>query len=345
MPRFLPPARQLATDAELLELPASWVALFQATSTPGQQQQQQQPPRRLRTAQASLLQWVASGRDFAGIAATGAGKSATWNLPAAAEAAAALCGSDPRALRPVHLVVIPLTAAGDPLEEESSAFLMQACSDAMPRTDDDTKQPQHRWPRALFVSRSTSSREHVRPAAPADSSRPVCLIGHPLVVPDVNAPRIYKEADCDSCGVFIAGRARRAFCRSTLSSARACDYDLCMACFGKLSGSKEAPATPSPAQLDAMPTSLPCGSCPVCTGLAKLATKYSHGCSWTCKVWKPKASGLWCKACQGRQNWKHCGKRADIVKAMQESSDGPATPEAQAGQSADLPTPPTVLAT
>ena len=76
----MPLARQPATDDERDALPPSWVALYKAAF----------PHRALRSSQARLLVRVAANRDFVGVAATGAGKSDAWLLPAAVDANLAL---------------------------------------------------------------------------------------------------------------------------------------------------------------------------------------------------------------------------------------------------------------
>ena len=101
----LPAARCSATAADLAMLPASWRDTYE---------QMQRP---LRVAQVDLLVETSSGRDYTGVAATGSGKGAVWLVPAGAEARASLVGTEPRALRPVDVVVVPLSAQG-PLHEE-----------------------------------------------------------------------------------------------------------------------------------------------------------------------------------------------------------------------------------
>ena len=94
----LRPARSSATAANLARLPTSWCDTYA---------QMQRP---LRAAQADLLAETYSKRDYIGVAATGSGKGAVWLVPAGAEARAALIGTEPRALGPVNLVVVPLSA-------------------------------------------------------------------------------------------------------------------------------------------------------------------------------------------------------------------------------------------
>ena len=96
----LPPARSSATAADLARLPESWRAAYEPMQRP------------LRAAQAHLLAEACPGRDYVGIAATGSGKGVVWLVPAAAEARDALRGTAPRALSPLSLVVVPLSAQG-----------------------------------------------------------------------------------------------------------------------------------------------------------------------------------------------------------------------------------------
>ena len=68
----LPAARSAATASELERVPANWVAVCKKAGY------------NLRSSQAWLLAGVASGRDMAGVAATGAGKSVAWLAPVSA---------------------------------------------------------------------------------------------------------------------------------------------------------------------------------------------------------------------------------------------------------------------
>ena len=106
----LPAARCSATAADLAMLPASWHDTYE---------QMQRP---LRAAQVALLAETYSGRDFTGVAATGSGKGVAWPVPAGAKARVALVGTEPRALGPVNVVVMPFATAPLATAVSSAAF-------------------------------------------------------------------------------------------------------------------------------------------------------------------------------------------------------------------------------
>ena len=180
----LPPARSPATEAELSKVPQSWKDTYESEMS-----------RQLRSPQAALLAAVYAGGDFAGIASTGVGKSTTWLLPAAAAARDALQGDEPTALRPVHLVVVPLAAQGAPHETKGNEFLHNMCKSAMACHSNGLVY--HRSPRALFVQRG-GARDSVRPATRAVSSKLACKVGHPL---DLSRYDRHTLATCDCCGM------------------------------------------------------------------------------------------------------------------------------------------------
>lgn len=87
-----------------------------------------------RSSQCWTLEALATGKDFAGVAATGSGKSVTWLAPVAADARDALelakrVGH--AELHPVTLVIVPLIAMGAPHEAEANQFLIDACFDLL----------------------------------------------------------------------------------------------------------------------------------------------------------------------------------------------------------------------
>ena len=78
----------------------------------------------LRSSQAWLLEAVHGGSDFVGVAATGAGKSTVWLLPAAVAACALLrSGMDDTSCPPLEaLVIVPLASQGPAHEAEADDF-------------------------------------------------------------------------------------------------------------------------------------------------------------------------------------------------------------------------------
>jgi superfamily II DNA helicase RecQ len=89
-----------------------------------------------RSSQCWNLEAQATGKDFAGVAATGSGKSLIWLAYAAADARDALdearqAGRADVTLAPITLVVVPLIAMGAPHEEEANQFLLDSCRDLL----------------------------------------------------------------------------------------------------------------------------------------------------------------------------------------------------------------------
>ena len=321
----LPPARSSATAADLARLPTSWRDTYA---------QMQRP---LRAAQADLLAETYSRRDYIGVAATGSGKGAVWLVPAGAEARAALIGTEPRALCPVNLVVVPLSAQGPLHEEEACVFLQAVCRNVMPTSLNG--EALHWWPRAVYVDRGgagpaaagvVSAAAAAPPPAP---TVPVCPRGHPLHVRSWSGDdRNWAGAQCDSCGATIGRGQPRAECRWAAGprAAACCDYDLCMPCHAQFA---EPAATASGAGVvspggAAPPAALPCGVCAACAGASTPGRPGPavSSCKWTCKFWRPGAREQWCSPCQNNQSKTRCLERKALPTATQAATTSVAPP-------------------
>jgi hypothetical protein len=315
----LPGARSPADATLLDELPRGWVELHRKATG-----------RELRHSQASILKKVAEGHDIVGIAATGSGKSTTWNLPAAVDRCTTLDGSTPTRLDPVHLVIIPLAGMGDEHETESCDFLMSACGDRVPTPSEGT--PRCYTPRALFVNRAGLQDQGAStPQAPP--SRPVCGRGHELRVLRGRHERSQQLATCDSCFAPLEINMSRAQCRDTQASSTPCDYDMCMACYETLSTPSAAtPLAPGPADTTKpdtiapppLPKALPCGVCKPCADPASTVVE-ANACRWTCRVWWPASAPRpeWCDNCFKAQSWKRCTHNALSAKRSARPAPNP----------------------
>ena len=311
----LPAARCSATAADLAMLPASWRDTYE---------QMQRP---LRVAQVDLLVETSSGRDYTGVAATGSGKGAVWLVPAGAEARASLVGTEPRALRPVDVVVVPLSAQGPLHEEEACVFLHTVCKNVMPTGHDDGE-ALHRWPRAVYVDRGGAGPAAAVVSAvapPPPPTVPLCPRGHALHVRSWHGDaRNWQGALCDSCGASIGRGQSRAECRWKAGPrATSCDYDLCMRChaqFAEPAATARGDGVVSPGAASP-PAVLPCGVCTACAGVSNPGPEFVARCKWTCKVWRPDGREQWCTSCQANQSKARCHRRK---KALPTATQAPA---------------------
>ena len=121
---LLPDARAAASTEEARLVPARLRRVIKGAG------------KKERSSQCWQLEAQATGKDFAGVAATGSGKSLTWLAPAAADARDALdearqAGRADVTLAPITLVVVPLIAMGAPHEEGANQFLLDSCRDLL----------------------------------------------------------------------------------------------------------------------------------------------------------------------------------------------------------------------
>jgi len=171
-------ARDEADAAELHAVPPAWLDCFHRAK----------PSWALRSAQARHLAAISEEADVYCVAATGTVKSASYLVPAGADADATIASGAPalQELKPIDLVVVPLTSMGPGIEAEANTFFLAVCAASWKAHNGAVSRRFH--PRAVYVDRAGTQPSGSAAAAAGTSSgagapagqRRRCNAGHTL---------------------------------------------------------------------------------------------------------------------------------------------------------------------